>query len=61
MEPWRQVQRGEEKSEMESDKGGQTGSGSHIWRVKLAAINPAGWPYLCSVVCLPMVSVVLGG
>lgn len=39
--------------------GGQTGSGSHIWRVKLAVINPAEWPYLCSVVCVHMVSVVL--
>lgn len=37
----------------------QTGSGSHIWRVKLAVINPAEWLYLCSVVCLHVVSVVL--
>lgn len=38
-----------------------TGSGSHIWQVTLAVINPAEWPYLCSVVCLHVVSVVLRG
>lgn len=49
--------RGESQTERES--GGRTGSGSHIWRVKLAVINPAEQPYLCSVVCLHVVSVVL--
>lgn len=37
------------------ESGVQTGSGSHIWQVKVAVMNPAEWPYLCSVV----VSVVL--
>lgn len=51
--------RGVGEIEMEEDRQGQTGSGSHIWRVKLAVMNPAEWPYLCSFVCLPVVSVVL--
>jgi len=43
---------------MESDKEGETGCGSHIWQLKLAVINPADWSYLCSIVCLPVVTVV---
>lgn len=43
--------RGEEGSRTERESGGQTGSGLHIWQVKLAVINPAEWPYLFSVVC----------
>lgn len=48
-------------SETERKQGGQIVSGSHIWWVKLAVINPAEWPCLCSVVCLRVVSVVLWG
>lgn len=53
--------RGVREIEIERHRQGQTGSGSHIWQVKLAVINPAEWPYLCSVVCLPVVSVLLWG
>lgn len=48
-----------EKREM--DKRGQTGSIWQIWQVKLAVINPQDWAYLYSLVCFPVVRVVLYG
>lgn len=50
-----------EREKREMDKHGQTGSIWQIWQEKLAVINPQDCPYLCSVVCLPVVGVVLYG